>query len=287
MSTLMEEKLKAAMEGRKEDINSFLWKGEKVLDSSGKYKQNEKRLTQMTESELNICYSKCKTMLFNKDSQNPGRYLVLEIISDQKDRCGAELFLRYVDQEKGLTRFTLLNAINEFLKNNRDALRNYKPVIGDIFSSVSNEFEKIPLSLVIDGCLDRLGTFNKKHLTRTFILKQGIWLTPTESKDLVESGENGEIRDRLDVVRERLNIKKDIEKLYINSKGLNYTQMRAMLNIKPNKKYLDLTTAQLETLRYRILFSLEESVRDHIAFWERKMEEIEMVAESKGYKLND
>ena len=61
--------------------------------------------------------------------------------------------------------------------------------------------------------------------------------------------------------------------------------MRAMLNIKPNKKYMDLTTVQLETLRYRILFNLEETVKDHITSWERRMEEIEMVAEAKGYRL--
>jgi len=222
-------------------------------------------------------------MLFNKDIQNPGRYVVLETIADQKDKCGAELFLRYVDQKNNLSRFTLLGSINEFLKNNKEAFKNYKPVVGDVFSGVPNEFTKIPLSMIIDGCLDRLGTFNKKHITRTFILKQGIWLTPSESKELAES-EAGETRDRLEVIRERLNIK-DIEKLYINSKGLNYTQMRAMLNIKPNKKYMDLTTHQLETLRYRILFSLEETVKDHISAWEKRMEEIESVAEFKGFKL--
>ena len=62
--------------------------------------------------------------------------------------------------------------------------------------------------------------------------------------------------------------------------------MRAMLNIKSNRKYLDLTTAQLETLRYRILFNLEETVKDHIAAWESRMEEIELVATHKGYSLN-
>ena len=61
--------------------------------------------------------------------------------------------------------------------------------------------------------------------------------------------------------------------------------MRAMLNIKPNKKYMDLTTSQLETLRNRILFNLEEAVKEHIAAWERRMEEIEMVATFKGFKL--
>jgi hypothetical protein len=283
MSTLIEEKMKEAIGKKQVDINTFIWKGNKVLDEQGKYKQTEKKLTAMIEYELNECYDHCKTMLFNKDIQNPGRYVVLETIADQKDKCGAELFLRYVDQKNNLSRFTLLGSINEFLKNNKEAFKNYKPVVGDVFSGVPNEFTKIPLSMIIDGCLDRLGTFNKKHITRTFILKQGIWLTPSESKELAES-EAGETRDRLEVIRERLNIK-DIEKLYINSKGLNYTQMRAMLNIKPNKKYMDLTTHQLETLRYRILFSLEETVKDHISAWEKRMEEIESVAEFKGFKL--
>ena len=58
-----------------------------------------------------------------------------------------------------------------------------------------------------------------------------------------------------------------------------------MLNLKPNKKYMDLTTVQLETLRYRILFSLEETVKSHIASWERRMEEIELVCENKNFKL--
>jgi hypothetical protein len=284
MSTLMEEKLKEAMDKKQVDINSFIWKGNKVLDASGKYKQTEKKLTAMSEFEINECYDHCKTMLFNKDVLNPGRYVVLEGIADQKDRVGAELFLRSVEQKGSLSRFTLLGSINEFLKNNKEALKNYKPVVGDVFSGIPNEFMKIPLNLVIDGCLDRLGTFNKKHITRTFILKQGIWLTPAESKELVETNEDGSIKDRLEVIRERLNIK-EIEKLYINSKGLNYTQMRAMLNIKPNKKYMDLTTVQLETLRYRILFNLEETVKEHISAWERRMEEIEMVANYKGFKI--
>ena len=284
MSTLMGEKIKAAMDKKSTDINTFVWKGSKVLDESGKYRQSEKKLVSMDERELNDCYNYCKTMLFNKDTKNPGRYIVLELIADQKDRCGAELFLRYINQKSTLSRFSLLDSINDFLNNNKESFKNYRPIVGDAFSNLPTEFVKIPLDLVIDGCLDRLGAFDKKHITRTFILKQGIWLTPAESKDLLESDGFGEERDRMEVIRERLNIK-DVERLYINSTGLNYTQMRAMLNIKPNRKYLDLTTVQLETLRYRILFGLEETVKEHIASWERRMEEIEMVAESKGFRL--
>jgi hypothetical protein len=280
----MEEKFKEAIEKKGVDINTFIWKGNKVLDATGKYKQTEKKLIAMSEYEINECYDHCKTMLFNKDILNPGRYVVLEIIAEQKDKIGAELCIRYTGEKYGWSRFTLLGMINDFLNNNKESFKTYKPFIGDMFSGLPNEFVKIPLNLLIDGCLDRLGAFNKKHITRTFILKQGIWLTPTESKELVETNDDGTVRDRLEVIRERLNIK-EIEKLYINSKGLNYTQMRAMLNLKPNKKYTDLTTSQLETLRNRILFNLEETVKNHIAAWERRMEEIEMVSNYKGFKL--
>ena len=284
MDTLLGEKLKEAIKGKNIDITSFVWKGNKKLDENGKYKQSEKRLTDMNLQELIACYDHCKTMLFNKDVKNPGRYLVLEIIADQKDRCGAELFLRYVEQENGLTRFSLMNMVGTFLSNNKEAFKGVKPILSHLFSNIPNEYEQISLSLIMDGCLDRLGAFNKKHVTRTFVLKQGIWLTPTESKDLVEHDENGKLIDRLTIIRDRLAIK-EIETLYINSKGLNFTQMRAMLNLKPNKKYIDLTTMQLETLRYRILFNLEESVKKHISDWEKRMEEIEQVAEFKGFRL--
>lgn len=265
-------------------LESFIWKGTKVLDQTGRYVQSEKRLVDMNETELQSCYTHCKTMLFNKDPQKPGRYTVLELINDQKDRCGAELFLRYIETEKTVSRFSLITLINTFLSNNKEALKNVKAVVGMMFDNVPDEFEKVPISLVIDGCLDRLRAFDKKHITRTFILKQGIWLTPAESKELSEYVKTNSIADKLLIIRERLNIK-DEEKLHLNSRGLSYTQMRAMLTIKPNKKYRDLTTTQLEVLRTRILFTLEEAVLEHIESWENRMEEIELVAGDKNYKL--
>lgn len=283
-TTLLETKLKEAIEKKSSDITTFVWKGVKTLDNDGKFKQNEKRLIDMAGSDLGDCYDHCKRMLFNKDIQNPGRYLVLEEISDQKDRCGAELFLRFIDQEHNMTRFNLMGTITAFLNNNKAVFKEVKPTIKDMFSGIPSEYEKLPLSLIVDGCLDRLGAFNKKHITRTFILKQGIWLTPTESKELLPPNIQSQSKDRLELIREGLNIK-EVEKLYINSKGINYTQMRGMLNLKANKKYIDLTIVQLETLRYRILFNLEETVKQHIIAWEKRMEEIEIVADHKGIKL--
>lgn len=283
MTTLLKEKLTEAIEKKSTDVTSFLWKGVKTLDKEGNYTQIERRLVDMNMHDLNVCYDHCKKMLFNKDNQNPGRYLVLELISEQKDKCGTELFLRFVEQNHGLSRFSLMNHIKDFLGINREVFKDRKATIDDMFDKIPDEYEALPLNLIVDGCLDQLGAFNKKHITRTFILKQGIWLTPSESKDLIVP-EKSDMKDRLEIIRDHLNLK-DIEKLYINSRGINYTQMRAMLTLKPNKKYTDLTTNQLETLRNRILFNLEETVKNHIYSWEKRMEEIEMVAEHNNIKI--
>lgn len=281
MDTLLGKRMEEAIERKSSDINSFVWKGVKTLDADGRYRQMERRLVDMNEYDLNVCYDHCKKMLFNKDPQNPGRYVVLDIISEQKDKCGAELFLRYVEQEHNLSRYTLMNHISSFKKANKDFFKDRSGTLKDMFSSLPSHFEELSLDLITDGCLDRLGAFNKKHITRTFILKQGIWLTPTESKELMTESHS---KDRLEVIRENLNLK-EVEKLYINSKGINYTQMRAMLSLKPNKKYSDLTTSQLDTLRNRILFNLEETVKNHIYSWEKRMEEIEKVANHNNLKL--
>jgi hypothetical protein len=279
MGTLIEAKLKEAMRKKETDINSFVWKGVKVLNNDGEYVQEEKRLVDMNEYDLNVCYDHCKKMLFNENRQHPGRYIVLDLIADQRDRCGVELFLRYVAQNYHKNRFTLMTTLTSFLKTNQEVFKTKTPYLKDAFNGLPTEFNDLSISLTIDGCLNQLGVFNKKHITRTFILKQGIWLTAEESKELITDKNN-----RLEIIRENLNLK-DFERLYINSKGLDYTQMRAMLNIGPNKKYTDLTTIQLETLRNRILFSLEETIKKHIHSWEKRMEEIELVAKHNNYKL--
>lgn len=268
-----------------ENINSYIWKSNKTMDNDGRYLQSEKMMVDMSEVELNNAYNHCRTMLFNKDSQNPGRYLVLDIISDQRKRCGAELFLRYAEQKMGASRVNLISAINEFKQNNKKQLAGIKPTINIVFTNLPVEYDTVPLDLVLDGCLDRLGAVNKKHITRSFILRQGVWLTPEEAKDLTEYDYNNEVIDKLQVIRERLGIK-DVEKLSINSKGLSYSELRSMIMLKPNKKYRDLTTAQLETLRNKILYILEETVRKHIEDWDTRMAQIEEVAKYNNYKLS-
>ena len=262
------------------NINTFIWL-EKREQQGDEVIQKEKNLIDMTSEELNNFYEHCKKMLYNQSSETPGRYVVLTNISDQKDRCGVELFLRWLDKEREMSRYSLLQTLNVFIENNKELFKNNQLFLDNIFNGVPDQFLYLPITLVMDGCLDRLGVLNKKHITRKFILKQGIWLTNAESKEFADINP----KDRIQHIRELLQIK-PVEKLYINDKGLNYTQMRSMLTLRPNKKYNDLTTNQLETLRYKMLFILEEDVKKHIYNWGVLMDKIEIVAEVNNITLS-
>lgn len=274
-----------------DELNGFIWKGEKKKVENS-YIQETYKLIDCNEEQLQEFYNHCKTMLYNDDKNYPGRYNLLKIINDQRNRCGVELFLRSLDQ-KGITRYSFMESVRLFLENNREAYEamkdyndknNLGPITVEFVTTGCNsEYKNLPLNLVLDGCFDRLGRFNKSHITFAFILKQGVWFTPQEIKDLTEKDSDGKVRDKLDVLKERLRLHKDTN-LIITPKGLNYTQLRAMYNLT-SKKYSELTTEQLSTLRYRMLFLLEDQVKIHIKEWLNRMEQIIQVAEYKGYVI--
>lgn len=286
---LVKEKLEEAFDARDNNIKSYVWKGEK-REINGEKVQEEYRLIDCSESQLRNFYEHCLSMLKNKDQMHPGRYVLLDIIKDQRDRCNAELYIRYLEKgsedRKPYPRYVYLSDLNKVLDINRDSITKemQKTVpISVITGGVPEEFSNLPIDLVLDGCLDTLGKFNKQHITLTFILKQGVWFTPQEMKDLLEKDKHGQTRDRLEVVKERLNLKPSMV-LKVNPKGLTYSALRSMVNLK-SKKYSDLTTEQLLTLRNKILFMLEDEVKYHINQWETRMQQIEKVAAYHGYTL--
>lgn len=282
----MGSKLAEAIEKKKTDINSFIWKGRKV-EVNGQFVQEEVRLVDASERQLNDFFNHCQSMLTNKSEKDPGRYPLLNIIKDQRMRCNAELFLRWLEDPEGVgyPRFKFLEALRGFLDTNKgivdpDTFPIYKVLNSD---QCPTEFADIPCSVILEGCLDRLGRFDKKHLTLSFILKQGLWFTPQESKDLTIKDDNGNVRDRIEVVRENLKLPSAI-KIHVNPRGLSYAQLRSMINLK-SKKYSDLTSDQLRLLRDRILFSLEDDVRMHAEQWEMRKQQIIQVMQSKGMTL--
>lgn len=286
--TLMGSKLSEALESKKNDITSLIWKGRKV-EVNGQFVQDEKRLVDCSEEELLSFYNHCNSMLYNKSEKDPGRYVLLGIIKDQRNRCNAELFLRWLEDRDGinLPRFSFREALVGFFdqnKGNPDINPDTFPINGVINSDqCPAEFANIPCTPILEGCMDRLGRFNKQHLTLSFILKQGLWFTPQEAKDFNEKDENGNLRDRIEIVRERLKLPATVQ-VRTNPKGLSYAQLHAMIHLK-SKKYSDLTTDQLKTLRDRILFALEDDVRKHIDQWEQRKDDIVKVMLYKGYTL--
>lgn len=282
--TIIRERLEEAMASKKTDIKNFIWKGEKK-EVNGVMMQEEIRLIDADEKQLKKFYNHCMSMLYNQDKQNPGRYLLLDIIKDQIARCNCELFLRWLEQEKGKPRFTFLSDIRTILDNNKDSIPDANNIpISTIVGGCPDEFKEIPISLIIDGCIDRLGYFNKQHITLSFILKQGLWFTQQELKDLTEKNEDGTTKDRVEVVKERLGLTKPDINIYITPKGLSFAQLKAMTSLR-SKKYSELTTDQLKTLRNIILFALSDEVRFHISQWEARVSQLDEVAKSKGITL--
>lgn len=102
-------------------------------------------------------------------------------------------------------------------------------------------------------------------------------------KEFTEKDKNGKMRSKLEIVKEQLKIKSNI-RLKVKPTGLNFTELRAMLNLHPTK-YSNLTTDQLITLRNKVLFRLEQEVNYHIEQWEERIRQIELVAQSKGINL--
>lgn len=275
----------------KANIEDFVWKKEKIRVGNSFF-QDIIKLIDCDEKQLNEFYQHCKVMLYNDSRFYPGRYPLLRLIARQRDLCGVELFLRELEKD-GMTRFTLMESLRQFLDQNKEAYKQLEqynrdnslgPVTVEFaISGVEDIYKSLPLNFVIDGCLDKLGHFDKQHITLAFILKQGIWFTPQEIKDLTELGSDGKARDRLDVVKERLSLRKDTA-MFFSPKGLNYAQLRSMISLT-NKKYSDLTTQQLTVLRYRMLYALEDHVKMHIDQWESRMDQIQQVCKHKGYVI--
>jgi hypothetical protein len=280
---MIQEKLQAALNNK--ELNNYIWKYAKQTINN-EVMQPIKKLIDMTEPELKNCYDYCNAMLYNENSTTPGRFQLLNIVQEQRLKCNTVLFLRWLETEHNIPTYSFLESLHNFVNLNREAYSDIKsqPIKIVFNDELPAEYDKIPISTVIDGCLDRLGKYSKQGITLPFIAKLGIWFTSEESQDLTELDSHGKIKDKLELIKER-HFLKATTKLHFSPKGLSYKQFRAMINLR-SKKYSELTTEQLETLRNVILFSLEDEIHKHIDFWNSKKNEINKVAISKNYKLS-
>lgn len=288
------EKLTQAINEHENNVENFIWKGPKK-EVNGVRVQEEIRLMDATPEQLNKFYAHCMSMLYSNDKKNPGRTILLDIIKRQRQKCNAELYLRWLenkyqtnipDVRKPYPRFLYNSDIREALEANKDSIPNEEYAntpITVLTDGVPMEFRDVTIHDVLLGAVGVLGLFDRSHISLSFITKMGVWLTDKEMNELLERDKDGKARNRIDVIKERFNLRKDI-KLYPNENGLSYTELRAMLNLK-TKKYSDLTTDQLLVLRDKVLFRFEDEVRFHISQWEDIINKIERVAEIKGITL--
>ena len=193
--------------------------------------------------------------------------------------------IQYFDDEE---KIISVNDFNIFEKNSkakdwdwRSNLKKWDVI--DCFDR--NKWYPATITDVKDACLNNLGIFNREHLSLNFITKLGIWFTPQERKELEEYDPvTGKGKDRLQVIKERHNLKSNI-RLQTKQSGLTYAELRSMLNLR-TKKYSELSTDQLVLLRNKVLFCFIEELEKHIAQWEERVAQIKKVCEIRGITLN-
>lgn len=281
------DKLKAALENKKNDINSFVWKGPKKY-INGKRVQEEYKLMDATEEQLQKCYNHCQSMLYSKDKEDPGRYVLIDIIRDQQLRCTAELYMRYL-RKNGSIPIEFRKSFVDYL--NTDEVKSqvprsaYKDVPACALIEIPEEFRALSIDMILDACLAALGVFQRKHITNNFLTKLGLWFTKDEIKEyLSNKDENGNLLDRLDQVRSNLNLRPDTHLHTDYNGGLSYLEFRAMHNLK-NDRYENLSETALSTLKNKVLPRLEDEARNQALLWEQKIEEIKKVCLAKGYSV--
>ena len=187
----MKEKLTEAINARNNDIKSFVWKFARKSDGT----QPEIKLVDATPEQLKTFYAHCKSMLYSTDKINPGRYVLLDIIKEQREKCNIELFMRKMElgsisaDGKGYPKFMYWQNILDFKKKNAEyfAEHDFESSPISIFTGkLPREFENISIGSVMDACLDQLGVFSNKHITFSFILNLGVYLTPEEMKEFLK-----------------------------------------------------------------------------------------------------
>lgn len=259
----IKEKLEKAIREKEQKIESLIWKGKnKIID--GKLVQNEIKMIDCTIDQLQGFYNHCETMLYNTNKNKPGRYVLKRNILEAINKCNIELFRRYMLSEYSSPQFKLYRYLSDHHSNDE--------TVSSIFEDIPLEFKNISVNDLKVALIDKLGFFDKKPLTMTFILRQGIWLTPEEIKEI--PGTNKIIESK-----KLLNLPKQA-RLIPDPQGLSFKELKALLTLKTDK-YKNLTDYQLKLLRDKILFLLQINVDRHIAEWEGLQENINRVIEYK------
>ena len=283
--TVLGDKLQEALSEKADDINSYVWKGPKVNGI-----QQEIKLVNASFEQLQKWYNHCQQMLYNDNAKNPGRITLLGIVQDQIQHCRAELLIRWLKVEKQYSSTRCLEDLRKLINNNKEvltpeAVKTYP--IGNLMDGLPIEYQRVPVKLIMDACLDLLGVMDNQHITLNFIIKMGLWFTPREmQKDLYRKDpETGKARNRLDVVKEELRINlRPNQFLRICDTGLSFAEFKAIYMMQRDK-FSNLTSEQLKLLSNKILYRFQIQCEEQAKQWQMKSEEICKVAAEKGWDV--
>lgn len=281
--TVLGDKLQEALDIKKEDVNSFVWKGPRINGV-----QEEFKLIDADYDTLKKWYNRCITMLNNTDVRTPGRLILINVIDDQIARCRAELLMRWLRKEKQYTNIKCLQDLRQIIADNKnvltpETLKTYP--ICEVMGGLPIEFQTVSVGIVLDACMDMLGVFDSSHVTRNFIIKMGLWFTPQELQNELcqRNPETGKPRNRLEVVREILKVDPAIH-LRISETGLTFNEFKAIYNIQKDK-YSSYTSEQLNVLANKVLYRLQAQCEEQAKQWQDKANEIAKVANIKGWDV--
>lgn len=161
--TVLKEKLTEAINAKNNDVNSFVWK---LAKNKSTGVQEEIKLIEATQEQLQQFYNHCNSMLYSKDKLNPGRYTLLDIIQDQRNKCNVEIFLRKLEtgaickDGRSYPRYLYRQDLRSFLDSNKEQFpySEWKNIsIATCTNGLSREFERISIDTVMSACLDQLG----------------------------------------------------------------------------------------------------------------------------------
>lgn len=238
------------------------------------------------EEDIQKWYKHCYEMLYNVSPWYPGKYVIRENIHKTWDSCNTELFVRYLLHECNTdikTKKDILDYINKQRAVHEEDILNES--ISILFNGLDPIFERVTVNRLMDACFDKLDVLNKKMITDKFILAQGIWLTDEEKIELTGVDKNGQVRNRMEIIKERLCLNPDI-KLRISPTGLSFAEFRSLVQLSPLPKISSLSTIALKTLRDKILLLLDNDLNYHINKWNMLMSNIQRVAEARNIKIS-
>lgn len=196
------------------------------------------------------------------------------------------MFVRYLLHECDTdikTKKDILDHINNQRTLHKEDILNES--ISVLFNGLDPIFERITVSRLMDACFDKLDVLNRKMITDKFILMQGIWLTDEEKVELSETGLDGRLRNRMEVIKERLCLNPDV-KLRISPTGLSFAEFRSLIQLSSLPKITSLSTTALKTLRDKILLLLDNDLNYHIDKWNTLMTNIQRVAIERGIEID-